>query len=165
MRVEFFVMKPRRPPTSRKSSASIKTLVRLPPETEQPQGTTPNSSGHERIPPQWAWHYRTLLHLRDRLMRAHAEHSTEAVAPADRLGVDVADTAQEQTDRDVLWAELGNEADKLFEIDCALQRIHDGVYGFCEESGHAIPPERLRAIPWTRYCRTTAEQRERRMAG
>lgn len=132
--------------------------------TQAMEGSTPNSCGPERIPPEWNWHYRVLSHLRNRLMRVHAEHSTQAIAPADLLGVDVADIAQEQSDRDVLWAELGKEADQLFEVDCALQRIRDGTYGFCEETGHPIPPERLRAIPWTRYCRATAEECERRKA-
>jgi RNA polymerase-binding transcription factor DksA len=130
-------------------------------ETDDPQPNTPNSDRFEHIPPQWNWHYHTLLHLRDRLTRAHAEHTREAVTPAEMLGVDVADTAQEQLDRDLLWAELGTEDDRLFEIDCALQRIRAGVYGFCEETGHVIPPERLRAVPWTRYCRAVAEQREK----
>ena len=80
------------------------------------------------------------------------------------LGGDVADTAQEQTDRDVLWAELGNEADRLFEVDCALQRIRDGTYGYCEETGHPIPADRLRAIPWTRYSIAAAEPIEQRSA-
>ena len=78
------------------------------------------------------------------------------------LGGDVADTAQEQSARDVLWAELGHETDRLFEVDCALQRIRDGTYGFCEETGHAIPTERLRAIPWTRYSLAAAQPIEQR---
>jgi DnaK suppressor protein len=63
-------------------------------------------------------------------------------------------------DRDVLWAELGAEDDRLYEIDCAIQRIRDGVYGFCEETGAPIPAARLRAVPWTRYSRSAAEKRE-----
>lgn len=80
--------------------------------------------------------------------------------PPDTESNDAADSAQERTDRDLLWAELGAENDKLFEIDCALQRIRSGVYGFCEDTGKPIPPERLRAIPWTRYSRGAAEQHE-----
>ncbi len=147
---------------SEESSPAIAARWPVSPDSEEPQGNTPNSGGHEHIPPQWRWHYRTLLHLRDRLLRAHAEHSTQAVTPADMLGGDVADMAQEQTDRNVLWAELGNEADQLFEVDCALQRIRDGTYGFCEETGHPISPARLRAIPWTRYSLAAAEPIEQR---
>ncbi len=34
------------------------------------------------------------------------------------------------------------------EIDAALGRLDDGVYGICAVSGQAIPKERLEAIPW-----------------
>jgi RNA polymerase-binding transcription factor DksA len=136
------------------------TTAAIPPSLsrEPPVPSTPNSDGREKIPHQWAWHHRTLLRLRERLLRSRAEHSSEVSTPADMLGVDVVDTSREQTDRDLLWAELGAEEDRLFEVDCALQRIRDGVYGVCEETGLPIPPERLRAVPWTRYCRTAAER-------
>jgi RNA polymerase-binding transcription factor DksA len=124
---------------------------------EERDGHTPNSGLPERIPEPWAWHYRALRHMRDRLVRAHAEHATQAVAAPDMPGGDVVDGAQEQTDRDLLWAELGNEADRLFEVDCALQRIRAGTYGFCEATGYPIRAERLRAIPWTRYSLAAAQ--------
>lgn len=123
---------------------------------------TPNSDVHERIPAQWRWHYRTLQHLRERLLQAQAEHASQVAAPPDTDSNDLADTAQDRSDRDLLWAELGAESDKLFEVDCALQRIRDGVYGFCEATGLPIAPERLRALPWTRYCRTAAAASEPR---
>jgi RNA polymerase-binding transcription factor DksA len=113
-------------------------------EVDESQGNTPNSCGPERIPPPWSWHYRTLVHLRDRLMRSHG----------------IVDTHKHRHELDRLLASLSTVDDKLFEVDCALQRIHDGVYGFCEETGHPIPSERLRAAPWIRYCREVAEQRE-----
>ena len=131
-----------------------------PPAAADAPGSTPNSCRPAQPPPSWAWHFRTLVHLRDRLMQAHAEHATEVAAPVEMSGKDVADTAQEQLDRDVLWAELAAEDDRLFEVDRALQRIRDGAYGFCEETGRPIPAERLRAIPWARYCRAVAAQHE-----
>jgi RNA polymerase-binding transcription factor DksA len=155
-------MKSRGHTASEESSPAIAAQWPVSSDSEEPQGNTPNSGGHEHIPPQWRWHYRTLLHLRDRLLHAHTEHSTQAVTPADMLGGDVADMAQEQTDRIVLWTELGNEADQLFEVDCALQRIRAGTYGFCEETGHPISPARLRAVPWTRYSLAAAQPIEQR---
>lgn len=116
------------------------------------------------VPPAWTWHHRTLLHLRDRIQRDHREHASQASIPPDTDSNDPADTAQDKADRDLLWAELGAENDKLFEIDCALQRMRDGTYGVCAVTGHAIPPERLRAVPWTRYCRDAAAQHEARIA-
>ena len=47
---------------------------------------------------------------------------------------------------------VDSERKILVEINDALLRIEDGTYGICEFGGEQIPKERLRAIPWTRYC-------------
>jgi len=40
----------------------------------------------------------------------------------------------------------------LWEIFEALDRIENGTYGICLGTGKPIGMERLRAIPWARYC-------------
>ena len=110
------------------------------------------------VPAHWAWHYRTLLHLQDRLAQAHAEHSAAALQPRDESGVDLADSAEELAERDVLWGELAVQDNMRLEVASALQRLRDGTYGRCEETGHPIAAARLRAAPWTRYCRAAAEK-------
>ncbi len=40
----------------------------------------------------------------------------------------------------------------LYQIDRALEKIEEGVYGICEESGAPIGAERLEAKPWARFC-------------
>lgn len=47
---------------------------------------------------------------------------------------------------------MDSERKLLVEIDDALGRISNGTYGICEGSGEPIPKERLKAIPWARYC-------------
>lgn len=49
---------------------------------------------------------------------------------------------------------------QLAEIEMALSRIENGVYGTCEETEEPIEPERLLAIPWTRLSIEGAEIRE-----
>lgn len=88
----------------------------------RPRGTLP-----------WAWHLRTLVALRNHLI---AEQ--EAPNSADKF------------DRDFIQALLAREADPLGEINAAIDRILLGEYGRCEITGRDIPPERLRAAPWTR---------------
>ncbi len=112
------------------------------------------------VPAKWKWHHRTLLHLRARLLQAHAEHEGQIAVPLDTSGIDVVDTIQDQRDRDLLWAELGAEDNQLCEIDAALRRIRDGSYGRCEATGQAIPLARLFVLPWTRFCRAAAERIE-----
>jgi DnaK suppressor protein len=49
---------------------------------------------------------------------------------------------------------------QLVEIEMALSRIDNGVYGICEETEEPIESERLLAIPWTRLSIEGAEIRE-----
>jgi DnaK suppressor protein len=46
------------------------------------------------------------------------------------------------------------------EIDAALKRIGDGVYGRCEACRKRIPIARLRALPAARLCKSCAGERE-----
>jgi len=114
------------------------------------------------IDPKWAWHYQTLLTLREKLLQARAEHEKAATSPTELHSVDLVDTAQDQIEHQVILAELHSESDRLVEIDAALKRLRDGNYGVCEETGVPIAEARLRAIPWTRFSRSAAEMAEKR---
>lgn len=46
------------------------------------------------------------------------------------------------------------------DIESALQRIDDGVFGYCEETGEPIGLKRLLAIPYARYCLKVQEHKE-----
>lgn len=48
----------------------------------------------------------------------------------------------------------------LIEIEHALKKIDQGVYGFCEETEEPIEQDRLLSIPWTRLSIEGAELRE-----
>ena len=50
--------------------------------------------------------------------------------------------------------------ERLYEIDCALERIGTGTFGICEETEEPIEPARLRAVPWTTLSIEGAEIRE-----
>ncbi len=46
-----------------------------------------------------------------------------------------------------------NEHARLWaEIQAALHRIDRGTFGVCEVCRQPISPERLNAVPWTRFC-------------
>ncbi|MGA2983436.1 MAG: TraR/DksA C4-type zinc finger protein [Terriglobia bacterium] len=53
------------------------------------------------------------------------------------------------------------ESRTLKEIERALARCAGGTYGVCEACGEDISPNRLKAIPWARYCVTCQELRSR----
>ena len=47
---------------------------------------------------------------------------------------------------------MDSERKLLAQIDEALERIEEGTYGVCAADGHAIPKQRLDAIPWAKFC-------------
>jgi DnaK suppressor protein len=112
------------------------------------------------IPAKWAWHYRTLLRLRERLAAERDERLHAATASSEPHNVELEDRADNEVENDLLFAEIRAEEGMLTEIEAALQRLRRGNYGVCEESGEAIPRARLRAMPWARYLRRVAARLE-----
>jgi len=109
---------------------------------------------------RWRWHHGALVKLRERLLKQRAELAAAILEPVDPLNSDIADNAADELDHDLALALLSAEQDTLFEIEAALGRIRTGTYGRCEVTGKAISSARLRAVPWTRFCRAIEEQLE-----
>lgn len=114
-----------------------------------------------RIPAKWTWHYGVLHALRDRLLKDRSDELDAAAQPIEPHSMDVADSATDEFDHDLALTLLSHEQNELYEIDGAIQRIRDGTYGICEESGKPIPEARLRAIPWARYTEEVQASLER----
>jgi DnaK suppressor protein len=53
-----------------------------------------------------------------------------------------------------------HDRERLAEITAALQRMDDGTYGTCEETGEPIPFARLKSEPTTRYTVEALEMLE-----
>jgi DnaK suppressor protein len=65
---------------------------------------------------------------------------------------DFADRANNSYNRETMFA-LGNtEREMLIRIDEAFQRLDKGSYGACDYCSNSIGLERLKAVPWARYC-------------
>ena len=60
---------------------------------------------------------------------------------------DSADRASEETDRSLELRTRDRQRKLIGKIDEALQRIEDGSYGYCEETGEPIGIKRLEARP------------------
>jgi RNA polymerase-binding protein DksA len=111
------------------------------------------------IPEQWMWHFRTLAELRSRLMKDRGVQMAEASEPIE-VDTESADSATDEFDHDLALAMWESKDDLLQEIDDAIQRMRDGSYGLCEETGKVIPAARLMAMPWTRYTLEAEEHLE-----
>lgn len=111
-----------------------------------------------------------LLQLRDAMvdsmagvaqdtLRARAEGSE-----ASAFGMHQADAGSDAYDRDFALSLLSQEQDALYEIDEALKRIEQGIYGKCEMSGKPILHARLEAIPFARFtveCQSQLEKQSK----
>ena len=60
---------------------------------------------------------------------------------------DLTDRASEEIDRTFELRTRDRERKLINKIDSALQRINDGSYGYCEETGEPISIKRLEARP------------------
>ena len=60
---------------------------------------------------------------------------------------DITDRASEEIDRSFELRTRDRERKLINKINSALQRIEDGAYGFCEETGEPIGLKRLEARP------------------
>ena len=79
---------------------------------------------------------------------------------------DHADTATEETDRDVNLRVHEHERLLIRQIDAAIRRIEHGDYGHCVSCGDDISVARLSARPTALQCidcQTEAERTSRRM--
>src|SRR5699024_8306267 len=69
----------------------------------------------------------------------------------------LADSATEYVDRQTHIAEDHLNDEQLKEVNEALNRIEEGTYGICVDTGKDIPFERLKAIP---YAKRTVQAEE-----
>ena len=79
---------------------------------------------------------------------------TDASGDVSEYPFHIADRGTESYDQemDVVLAERASR--ELEDIDDALRRFYEEPdrFGICENTGQAIPLERLELIPWTRTC-------------
>jgi DnaK suppressor protein len=63
--------------------------------------------------------------------------------------------------QDVAATTLELRSQMLKEIERSLKQMANGTYGVCEACGEEISPNRLKAIPWTRFCIRCQEERSK----
>jgi RNA polymerase-binding transcription factor DksA len=119
-----------------------------------------SSSTPDRIKPKWRKHYQRLLELRDVLSRRQIRLNKDALDEQPAFSSHMADAGTDNYDRDFALSVLSAEQDAVYEIDEALDRIRNGGYGKCELTDKPIEPERLEAIPWTRFTADAEKELE-----
>ena len=74
---------------------------------------------------------------------------------------DIVDQASSYTDKSVEMKALNRSRKLISKINAALQRLKDGTYGYCEETGEPIGLKRLMARPVATLSIEAQEKHER----
>ncbi len=95
-----------------------------------------------------------LLRMRESLSGDAKALEVEALKESEQdFSVDhMADHGSDNFEQEFNLNLIENVEDRLREINEALERIQEGVFGTCEECQKSIPKMRLRAIPYAKYC-------------
>jgi DnaK suppressor protein len=104
--------------------------------------------------------YQTLLLKKRSELLASARKQPEALATSVQSPDDV-EFAVRTLEQDLTVATANLRSRMLKEVDSALARVAGGSYGECEGCGEDISPNRLKAIPWARFCLLCQELRSR----
>ena len=102
-----------------------------------------------------------LLAWREDILR-EAQETLQHLQDENQNHTDLADRASSETERAIELRARDRQRKLIAKIDAALQRIEDGTYGFCEETGEPISLRRLEARPIATLSIEAQERHERR---
>ena len=147
------VSKPAKTTSKKKAkSASVVDILGFNPKKSS---TRPDRDA-SKVPARWKSFYLSLIKLRDQLKVGLGARSEDTIGASARessgeLSVNSPDAGSESFDRDVAISMVAGEQEMLHEVESAIDRIFDGTFGICEETGKPIKQTRLKAVPYTRY--------------
>ena len=112
-------------------------------------------------PRQRAYFRSKLVAWRNEILR-EARETLGHLAEESANHPDLADRASSETDRAIELRARDRQRKLISKIDAAVQRIDDGTYGYCEETGEPISLKRLDARPIATLSIEAQERHERR---
>jgi DnaK suppressor protein len=102
-----------------------------------------------------------LLAWRDDILK-EAKETLQHLQDENQNHPDLADRASSETDRAIELRARDRQRKLISKIDAAIQRIDEGTYGYCEETGEPIALKRLEARPIATLSVEAQERHERR---
>jgi RNA polymerase-binding transcription factor DksA len=113
-----------------------------------------------------------LRNLLRRLDRERTDLKDDALRPAggeasgglSNVPLHPADLGSHDSEEQVALGLLEQKEAIIAEINAALDRLEHGTFGRCESCQKPIPPERLEAVPYARYCVDCARRIENKPA-
>lgn len=124
-----------------------------------PRGYRPSADEPFMNEMQQEYFRRKLKAWRDELLEDYQE-TRERLSASDGRSGDFADAASDETDRTLELRTRDRERKLIAKIDQALERLKDGTYGYCAETGSPIGLARLEARPTATLCIEAQEAHE-----
>lgn len=104
---------------------------------------------------------RDVLLLRREALRRALDGDISMLQTLSQEGGDVMDAAMDTAQDEISSQLVEVESRELTQIEDALTRFRDGIYGDCEACDKPIPLARLQAVPYATSCIECARKQER----
>ena len=108
-----------------------------------------------------AYFKKKLNEWKTEIIRANNEALYNGSLDDNSVSADIVDQASSHTDKTVEMKAINRQIKLISKIDQALNRIKDGTYGFCAETGEPIGLKRLIARPVAELCIAAQEKHEK----
>ena len=95
------------------------------------------------------------------LVKANNEALYHGSMDDNSISADVVDQASSYTDKNVEMKAINRQIKLISEIDKALARIREGIYGYCLDTAEPIGLKRLIARPVAKYTIAAQEKHEK----
>ncbi len=119
------------------------------------------SKGEEYMSPKQIQHFKGILLDWKNLLMKEAEKTVEHMKKDSTKLSDPNDAATQEEEFRLELRTRDRERKLIIKIDQALQRVDDGLYGFCEDTGEPIGIKRLEARPIATLCIEAQERHEK----
>jgi RNA polymerase-binding transcription factor len=93
-----------------------------------------------------------LQNQRDEILNMYKQDLRAGQESADDGTEDIVDRANNAYNRELMFSLSDTERATLLQIENALRRMDEGIYGKCSNCGQSINILRLEAVPWARFC-------------
>ena len=103
--------------------------------------------GEEYMSPQQTEHFKTILFSWKKMLMSEAEKTMDHMKQDSSKLSDPNDAATQEEEFRLELRTRDRERKLISKIDQALNRIDDGSYGYCEDTGEPIGIKRLEARP------------------
>lgn len=125
-----------------------------------PKGYKPSADEPFMNEMQREFFRRKLVSWREELLQ-ESEETLDNLKEGGMTVPDISDRASAEADKALELRTRDRMRKVISKIDAALQRIEDGSYGYCEETGEPIGLERLMARPIATLTIEAQERHER----